>query len=204
MLVIEPCCAERQIRQLRNLIGRYETREFEGYGDLSLTELLPAILAHYSEVDVMIVAPTIPDQAAEVIERSMRKQWARMDGKGKLNVIAHLTLVADMRRKKSPKAAQWLRQNPFADRLTLVNRQQGDTAILLPDMAITGPINLQYGNNFTATATASESRISMLRDRYSKDNAAADGTDATDSPEEQEVTETEAVTGVEENATEEA
>ena len=152
----------------------------------------------------MIVAPTIPDQAAEVIERSMRKQWARMDGKGKLNVIAHLTLVSDMRRKKSPKAAQWLRQNPFADRLTLINRQQEDTAILLPDMAITGPLNLQYGNNFIATATASENRINMLWNLYKQDDVAADGIDTTDNPEEQITPETAAVLGVEENPTEEA
>ena len=43
MKLIEPCCAERQMRQLRNAIGKNGTRQFEGYGDLSLTELLPAL-----------------------------------------------------------------------------------------------------------------------------------------------------------------
>lgn len=166
MLLIEPCCAERQMRQLRNAIGKSGTRQFEGYGDLSLTELLPAILTRYSETKMMIVAPTIPDQAADIIERWMRKQWARMDGRGKLNVIAHLTIIADLRRRKSPKASQWMKDNPFADRMTLIDRQQTDTAMLLPDFAITGPVNLRYGHKFTATATADTEQVSALWRRY--------------------------------------
>ena len=152
--LIEPCCANRHMMQLRDAIGTKGTMEIEGYGDLSLTELLPAILTRYSETELLIAAPALPDQATEIIDKWMRKQWARMDGRGKLDVISHLTLIADMRRRKSPMASQWLKNNPFGERLTLIDLQQDDTAILLPDFAITGPVNMQYGYHFIATATA--------------------------------------------------
>lgn len=167
MILIEPCCAERQMRQLRNAIKSGGTREFQGYGDLSLTELLPAILTRYSETEMLLVAPTIPDQAADIIGRWLKKQWARMDGNGKIDVIHHLTIVADLRRKKSPMASQWLKENPFGDRLTLIDRQQDDTAILLPDFAIVGPVNMQYGHHFTATATSNPEQVRTLWEQYS-------------------------------------
>lgn len=168
MFVIEPCCAERHVRQLRLALGSDGVREFEGYGDLSLTELLPAILTRYSETEIMIVTPVLPEQATEVIEKWMKKQWARMDGLGKIDVIRHLTLVTDLRKKKSPKANQWLKKNPFGSRLTLVDMLQDDTAILLPDFAITGPVNMRYGHHFVATATSNPSTVKGLWSHFQK------------------------------------
>lgn len=152
--------------QLRDAIGKNGTKEFQGYGDLSLTELLPAILTRYSETEMMIVAPTVPDQAAEIIEKWMRKQWARKDGKGKLDVISHMTIVSDLRRKKSPVVWQWLKENPFGERLTLVNLQQEGTVILLPDFAITGPVNMRYGERFIATATSNPEAVKDLWNKF--------------------------------------
>lgn len=140
--------------------------DIEGYGDLSLTELLPALLTRYSETDMMIVAPTIPDQASDIISKWLRKKWARADGKGTLDVIHHLTIVSDLRKKKSPLASRWLSENPFGLRLTLIDRQQPDTVLLLPDFAITGPVNLQYGHHFIATATSTPSKVNELWERY--------------------------------------
>lgn len=154
------------MRALRNAIGDDGTKEFEGYSDMSLTELLPAILTRYSETEMMIVAETLPDQAAEIIEKWMKKQWARMDGQGKLNVIRHLTIISDFRKKKSHMASQWIRQNPFGERLTLIDRQQTETAILLPDFAILGPVNMQYGNHFIATATSKPSQVEESWEYY--------------------------------------
>ena len=166
MHIIEPCCAKKQLLELRNKIGNKGTVDFEGYGDLSLTELLPALLTRYSEVEMMIVAPSLPDQAAEAIEKWMEKQWARMDGQGKIDIIKNLTIISSLGKKKSPMASAWKKENPFGERLTLINKQQNDTAILLPDFAITGPVNMRYGEHFVATATANQERIADLWNKY--------------------------------------
>ena len=156
----------KHVMALRDAIGKSGTKNFEGFGDLSLTELLPALITRYSETDMMIVAPSLPDQAADIIKKVMRKQWARMDGKGKLDVIRHLTIIADMNPMKSPTASEWLQDNPFPGRLTLVDKSQEDTAILLPDFAITGPVNMRYGEHFVATATADSERLQELWKKF--------------------------------------
>lgn len=166
MHIIEPCCAKRHLLSLRNAIRRGGTTDFEGYGDLSLAELLPALLTRYCETEMMIVAPSLPDQAAEAVAVWMRRQRMRSDGKGKLDYIRHLTVVASLSRRKSPIASMWKRENPFGERLTLVGRQQEDTAILLPDFVITGPVNMRYGEHFTATATTDPERVAALWRKY--------------------------------------
>lgn len=114
----------------------------------------------------MIVAPSMPDQATEVINRWMRQQWPHANGKDKLDTIAHLTIVADLSPVKSPIMSEWMKDNPFAGRLTLINRQQADTAILLPDIAITGPLNLRYGQNFVCTVTTVKEQVRNLWKQY--------------------------------------
>lgn len=179
MHLIEPCCSQKHLRELRDSIAKGGTKQFEGYGDLSLTELLPALLMRYSETEMMIVAPSLPDQAAEVIDRWMRKQWARMDGKGKLDVVRHLTIVAKLEKEKSDHIGRWLKDNPFGGRLTLVDREQEETAILLPDFAITGPVNMRYGNHFVATATTDPAKVAELWEKFTK-TAATESTDGTE------------------------
>lgn len=114
----------------------------------------------------MLVAPALPDMAAEAVVKAMRRQFARMDGCGNVNAIAHLTLITDLSEKRSPQASTWLKDNPFGDRLTLHNVQQNDTAILLPDLALHGSINLTYGHHFTAMATKNARTIATLRSMY--------------------------------------
>lgn len=167
MHLIEPCCAPKQMLALRNNLSDNGTTFWHAYGDFSLEEFLRALLAHYSEADMVLAAPSIPDMAAESIMFSMRRQHARMDGKGNLNVIRHLTIVADLRPQKSPLASSWITANPFGDRLTLRNIQQADTAIVMPDIAFIGPINLTYGRHFTAVATKNAETIASLRSMYS-------------------------------------
>lgn len=153
MRLIEPCCASKHFILLRDAIGTHGKAAFEGYGDMSLTEFLPALLTRYSETTMMIEAPTIPDQAADIIYQWLAKTWARMDGKGRLNVLAHLTIMADLSETASPTASAWLKDNPFPDRLTLVNKPQDDTVLLLPDIAVIGPLNFRYGDHFICEAT---------------------------------------------------
>ena len=65
MKLIQPCCAERNLRELRDALKDGGRSDIEGFGDLALTELLPAILTRYYETDMLIAAPSVPDQAAE-------------------------------------------------------------------------------------------------------------------------------------------
>ena len=164
--LIEPCCAQKELRELRNILEKEGTAQMEGYGDLSLTELLPAILTRYSETELLIAAPTLPDQAAEIIDKWMRKQWARMDGCGNVNVIARLTIVSDLSEAASPDASAWLNKNPYGERLVLHDIQQDATAILLPDFAIEGPVNMRYGKHFTATAYGKHEDVEGLWTKY--------------------------------------
>lgn len=166
MHIIEPCCAKKNLLALRDAIGNNGTTLFEGYGDLSLTELLPALLTRYSETEMMLVAPSVPDQAQDVIKKWMKKQWARRDGKGRLNVIGRLTVIADLSEEASPAASEWLKENPFGERLTLVSRQQTDTAILLPDMAIVGPVNMKYDKPFIATVTTRMKHVEDIWEHF--------------------------------------
>lgn len=166
MILIEPCCTTKHWMAVRDSIGKNGTTLFEGYGDLSLAELLPAILTRYSETEMMLVAPSIPDQAASALKKWMRKQWARMDGKGKLDVISRLTIIADLSQEASPMASAWLTKNPFPGRLYLCDLQQSDTVILLPDLAIAGPVNMRYLKHFIATATTRPAHVSDLWARY--------------------------------------
>ena len=166
MLRIEPCCAQRHFQNLRGKIKTDGSMFFHAAGDLSLSELLPVLLTRYSEVDATFVFPFLPDGGADAVLYWMRKTWARADGKGRINVIGHLHLITDLREKKSPKASSWLSENPFPGRLELHNVQQNDTAILLPDIAVYGNINIVYGNHFTALVTKNTSMIADLREEY--------------------------------------
>lgn len=166
MFLIEPCCAPKHVSELVKRVGEGGTVLWHGYGDLSLSELLPAVLRRYAETEVTLVMPWLPDALAEIIAKWMRKQWARMDGKGSINVISHMTLIADIRESRSPLASQWLKENPFGERLTLRSVQQNDTAIVLPGMAWYGPVNITYGAHFTAIVTKNASTIAGLREMY--------------------------------------
>jgi len=168
MYIIEPCCSHRQLAEIRRDLRKGGTTEFKGFGDLSLTELLPALLTYYNETEMMVVAPSLPDQAAEIISTWARWKWARMDGSGKFFVLRHLTVIGDLSPDRSPTASVWLRDNPFGERLTLVDRAQEDTAVLLPDIAITGPLNLRYGRDFVCTVTTDPAQVRRLWERYAE------------------------------------
>ena len=166
MFLIEPCCTQKHWPELRKLLGDGGTMLWEGYGDLSIAELLPVILARYTEVEMMLVAPSIPNRAAEVLSYWLRRQMVTVDGKRKVPVLARLTIVADLSEKRSPLASTWLKENPYGERLVLKNVQQNDTALILPDIALHGPFNLTYGKHFTATATKNAKTIVELRNTF--------------------------------------
>lgn len=166
MFLIEPCCTQKQIPALYSKLGEDRTTFFHGYGDLSIAELLPVFLTRYSETELTIVAPFLPDRAAKVLQKIMEKTNLTSNGKDKKNAIRRLVLVTDLRKKKSPIASQWLSENPFGERLVLKNIQQNDTVIMFPDIALYGPVNLIYGGHFTGIATKNKKTISTLREVY--------------------------------------
>lgn len=166
MMLIEPCCAPKHVGLLIDRLGDEGTIFFHGYGDLSMAELLPALLTRYYEVEMMLVVPSLPDNASEAVAKVMRRTRARMNGAGNMDVVRRLTIVADLSEKRSPMASTWVKKNPFPERLTLKGVQQNDTAILLPDMALVGPMNLTYGGHFTAVATKNASTVESLRKMY--------------------------------------
>lgn len=188
MHIIEPCCSHKHLRQLREKIGKGGTAEFMGYGDMSITELLPAMVTYYYGTRLLIAAPAIPDQAAEAIAWVMRRSLARMDGRGNVTVVSHLTIVTDLEEGRSPMVKLWMKEKTFGDRLTVIDCRQKDTAILLPDFAVTGPVNMRYGHEFTATATTEAKTVGRLWSKFSamapREEAAAEtanaGTDDAD------------------------
>ena len=104
-----------------------------------------------------------PDQAAKVLYFWLRKKWVTIQGR-LIDVISRMTIISDLSEDKSPMASEWVKRNPFPDRLTLKNVRQGDTAIIFPDLALYGPINMVYGHRFTATATKNQKAIEELRE----------------------------------------
>ena len=168
MLLIEPCCVKFHLRMLRDKIEKGATTQFQGYGDLSLTELLPALLTRYSETDMIIMAPAVPDQAAEIIGTCMKLQRAMRTGSGKLNVIKRLTIITDLSEEKSPIASGWIKDNSFGERLVLINKTVApeEQTLLLPDIAITGPLNMRYGENFVCSVTTVSKEVDELWGKY--------------------------------------
>ena len=166
MFLIEPCCAPKHFPALVKSLGTGGTSWWHGYGDLSLSELLQAILLRCSDTEMLLVAPSLPDMAAEEVAKGLRRRWAKADGTGSVYALSRLTLITDLSEKRSPLASTWLKDNPFGERLMLKNVQQNDTAILLPDLALFGPINLTYGGHFTAIATKNTRTIATLRTQY--------------------------------------
>ena len=165
MFTIEPCCTQKHWPAIRSKIKAGGTMMFQGYGDLSLNELLPVMMTRYSEADMIIVCPALKDAAASLLLQWMEKGWPDKKG-GHQYVIGHLTLVTDLGKKKSPAASAWVKGNPYPGRLTVCNVQQNDTCILLPDIAVHGAVNLVHGGHFTAIATTSPKLIASLRGVY--------------------------------------
>lgn len=174
MTIIEPCCCQKQLCHLRDTIASGGTKEIRGYGDMSLTELLPALLTRYAETRLLIMAPSLPDQAAEVISRWMRRQWGRADGRGKVDVISSLTLITDLDQEVSPIVSGWRKGCEFTERLTLVDKKQKGTVILLPDIAFIGPVNMRYGRDFTAVVTTEGNRVKELWENLGPKNEPKD------------------------------
>lgn len=166
MFLIEPCCAPKHFMLLRDAIGNHDKATFEGYGDLSLTEMLPAILTRYSETTMMVIAPAVPNQASDIIHEWLRKAWARMDGKGRINVLSKLIVITDLSEEISPTLSSWLKNNPFPDRLTLLNKTPNETVLLLPDMAIIGPLNMCYGKHFVCEVTTIQEEVDKYWKNY--------------------------------------
>lgn len=166
MQIIQPCCTKKHLCRLREATDKGETRNFECFGDMSITELLPPLMTRYAETRMLIASPAIPDQAAEAIALEMRRKWSRADGPGKMDEISHLTIITDVSR--SPMLALWIKNGTYGDRLTVIDRRQEEDVILLPDLAILGFRNMRYSEHFIGTITGAPERIEALWEQYKK------------------------------------
>ena len=164
MQIIQPCCTKKALCRLRETTDKGGTRTFECYGDMSITELLPALMTRYAETEMLIAAPSIPDQAAEAIAWEMRRRWSRADGMGKMDEISHLTIITDVSR--SPQLMIWIGDDTFGDRLTVIDRRQEEDVILLPDLAILGFKNMRYSEHFIGTITGAPDRVAALWEQF--------------------------------------
>ena len=162
--LLEPCCIQKQLGDLCHAIKNGGTAEFQYYGDLSALELLPALKERYNKTRLLIVAPSIPDTAAEVIASWARRQWKRMDGSGSFYALQHVTIVTSL--AASPAVGSWLEKNLFGDRLTVVDANQGEHIIALHNLAISGFRNMRYGENGTAVSTTEPEKIEALWEKY--------------------------------------
>ena len=169
--ILEPCCIQLQLGDLCRAIKGGGTAEFKYYGDLSFTELLPALLERYNKTELLIVAPSIPDTTAEVIAKWARRQWQRMDGSGSFFALQHITIITSL--SASPAVSSWLEKNLFGDRLSVVDTATDEHLVLLHNLAITGFRNMRYGENGTATATTEAEKISALWEKYKTENTAS-------------------------------
>lgn len=161
MQIIQPCCTKKALCRLRETTDKGGTRTFECYGDMSITELLPALMTRYAETEMLIAAPSIPDQAAEAIALEMRRRWSRADGTGKMDEISHLTIITDVSR--SPQLMIWIGDDTFGERLTVVDsHREEECVILLPDLAILGFKNMRYSEHFIGTITGAPDRVAAL------------------------------------------
>jgi hypothetical protein len=131
---------------------------------MSITELLPPLMTRYAETEMLIAAPSIPDQAAEAIAFEMRRKWSRADGPGKMDEISHLTIITDVSR--SPMLALWIKNGTYGDRLTVIDRRQEEDVILLPDLAILGFKNMRYSEHFIGTITGAPDRVAALWEQF--------------------------------------
>ena len=166
MFIIEPCCTQKHWPELRAKLGKDGTQFFHGYGDLSISELFPVMLTRYSEVDMLLVCPSVPDSAAAVLKHWMEKASKLSDGTSLAYVIKHLTIITSLQLKKSPAVAKWKKENPWPDRLTIHNVHQNDTAIILPDIALYGGVNLAHSGHFTALASTNRKVLDALKKTY--------------------------------------
>jgi len=164
MFLIQPCCTQKNLLELRRKLGADGTCLFHGYGDLSLSELLPPLLTRYGKAELVIAVPFVPDALARTLTEVMEKEFPAVSGGEMLKTVSRLTLIANLRKNRSPMASQWLKENPFGERLEIRNIQQNDTAVILPDIALKGPINLSYGGHFTALATKRQKTIQQIKD----------------------------------------
>lgn len=150
-----------------------------GYGDMTLCELLPVMLERYAECEVMVAVPTLPPQLREVLDRWTRQTWG--DGS---RAVARIWVITDARESKSPGAAEWSRDAGVA----MASCQQNDTTVVVrgrgsrvesqgsrgegrefgEDVMVMGAVNVRPSGMFTAVVTKDEKMIAEAWAYYNK------------------------------------
>jgi len=166
MVTIEPCCAHKHWKKVLKELELNGTVLMRGYGDMTLSELLPEVLAGYTEADVLMALPTAPEAARVLLRSMLHRTWGMQEG-GNVNNVARLRLLTDARASRSPGLVEWAQRQ---ERLELASAQQNDTIILVEDgrqqgadrLAIMGPVNVVPCGMWTAAATTGPIMVASL------------------------------------------
>ena len=156
IITIEPCCANKHWKKVLAELELKKTVLIEGYGDMTLNELLPVALGRCQEAEVIITAPLMPEELCRTIGTLLYHTWALPDG-GNINKIAHMRVITDARASKSPAVMEWAKR--YGGQVELASCQQNDTMVLVTDsnsaddMAIVGPVNVQPCGQWTTMVT---------------------------------------------------
>lgn len=153
---IQPCCTQKHIPAVRRQLEKQTTVAFEGYGDLTLADLLPVLGDTCIGHDLTIVAPNIPRYLRSAILHSMTSTVVRQ-GKNTPR-HPHLTIVTDTSEERSPDLRHLAESMP--DRITLCHAVQSDTMLLLPDELWFG--NIGRGARFVGVVTRDPNLIATI------------------------------------------
>jgi len=124
-----------------------QTVVFEGYGDLTLNELLPVLGDIHIGQDITIITPNVPRYLLSGIQHMLA---ATVVKKGK-NTLRHphMTITTDTSEQHSPGLKELA--DRVGDRITLNHQQLSDTMILLQGELWFG--NVGHGKHFHGIVT---------------------------------------------------
>lgn len=169
MKLIEPCCSQRHVPELLSLLEDSDPLFFQGFGDLSLSDLLSPLLSGISLSDVLLMCPTLPSPIHPFLRSWYLKRWSTGDSSDGTPPIASLTIVTDCRSSRSGDIRAW-RDSLIQDGLpcqsvALSHYVQNDTCLIVNDLLIYGNMNIVPRNPFSAIVTRSPHLVSEYRAR---------------------------------------
>lgn len=158
MITIEPCCAATKhwpkVLATLDELGEESVVGIRGYGDMTLMELLPAMVSSYSEADVLVAVPTLPSCLREKLDALLHLSWG--NDSGSVPAVARLRVITDARESRSPAAAEWIQD--AGSRVSLASCQMNDTVVIIRGsggggVMVFGAVNARPATEWVAMAT---------------------------------------------------
>ena len=175
MLTIEPCCTQKHWPKILHNLKDTSYVYFEGYGDMTLNELLPVVFDGFSDADVMLAVPVMPERLISTLRELTKRSWANPSGRGSVPLIKRFRIITDARSTKSPGVLDFCRElRSQCAGSGVASLQQNDTIIIVRDaystIMIFGSVNSRPSCQWTAFVTNDQGHIadvwSVLEARY--------------------------------------